>query len=266
MDFSSTLVDDFPSKRLILSLVNTTPATLTESSEEIFWTDSDNWQFPTESQVTCPECHRYGNWADWYQPDGEETLHVHICVTGCITCVGENSWTWGKYKCETGELMDIDCNGCIEPQDFPDGLGTEANNIEVMNVKVNDLLDQYTDPIEDPLGLRLSLADLRWEQLYETIPKRCIDLITFILLQHSIDIQMINKDHIISLEHVSLIHEYYREWSELTDDTDEENTKRVESKQLCHDAIELIEGFSQLIPEGQYLELVNIIGEVHKRQ
>jgi hypothetical protein len=39
-----------------------------------------------------------------------------------------------------------------------------------------------------------------------------------------------------------------------------------ELKEYCYKAIEIIEEISGNIPEGKYIELVNIIHEIHKKQ
>ena len=102
------------------------------------------------------------------------------------------------------------------------------------------------------------------------IPQRCIDIIPIILSGNDTEgrlhpDQPIDPGYHLYIQSYSILQE-----EEETPDYEmghvDEGMKRNESKKLCHDAIELIEEMNSVIPEGKYLELVNILGEIHKRQ
>ena len=68
------------------------------------------FEFP--ENITCQECLTHGTWKVYQGKD--------VCISGCITCVKENGWTWGIIHYNETKMKYMKCNGSYMKEELSD--------------------------------------------------------------------------------------------------------------------------------------------------
>ena len=69
-------------------------------------------EFEFPKNITCQECVTHGTWKEYQGKD--------VCISGCITCVKENRWTWGIIHYKEKPSVFMKCNGSYMKEELGD--------------------------------------------------------------------------------------------------------------------------------------------------
>jgi hypothetical protein len=259
-------IESQPSKMFITNMIQERVIDELPGPHSTLWRESDHWSFPKEDEITCHKCNSYGVWQEVIpspsdDPDEPMTQQYSVCVLGCLDCVKENGWTWGEQKqiyhssTPNGDiqhfitLIPIPANG-IYSHDFNE----EINNIELLEEMVHQVWDHCPD-YQPPL----------WERFYNMIPDRLYPILNDIFHRTT----PFPGNHEMEPGYAQEIHNYLQEYyNDSIQDIQgrEKNENSIKVKEYCRQVIDILDNINQDIPEGKYLELLNIVGEIHKCQ
>ena len=217
------------------------------------WRESNKWSFPKGECITCPDCHSHGIWQDVIsspssEPDEPIPRQYSICVLGCMDCVRENGWTWGEQHDTSSLWPRVHSSNTIPiPANGTHTCSYELNNIEVIEEIVYQL---WCETPDNPL----------WSSFYDRIPER-----SHLILNHIFDrTDQFPGNQEMGRGYAQQIQIYLQEG--LSRGTYEEGDNITKVKEHCQQIVSILDTINQEIPEGSYLELMNLVGEIHKCQ
>ena len=263
-----------------------------EEYNSFFWKESNQWSFPKEEEITCRTC--IGDHGNWKHIILEPQTSYKVCILGCVDCVRNNNWTWGQTRAPTNsnyssigsidnQYVKISSNG--KNVNSNEEL-SDCNLIELMINKFTESEDYYSwgglyDMLPNRIHLLMSHI-LGKDTLFsrnEIVEPQYLQFILLYIEDEQTPITPINQvmynptnpSNPLSLSLSPL--SPWSPWNQLSPEIHRPVSRRLftdehenDSKKNCHKALEIIEDISENIPEGKYIELVNIISEIHKRQ